>query len=344
MELDEKKYLYLLLIIPVLLLIFLYNLYWKRKKQREFGDVEIVQKLAPQRSVFKHSVKMILMLLTLAFIIMGLVNPKVGTKSEMVKREGIDIVFAVDVSKSMLCEDVAPSRLDKSKQIVSQLINQLAGDRIGIVAYAGSAFPVLPITGDYSVAKMFLQTMNPGMVSSQGTSLEDAVRLSSTYFEKESKTNKMIILISDGEDHGESAEEAAEEAKKLGIKIITIGVGTEKGGPIPLRKNGIVESFQRDKNDEVVVTKLNEESLKTIAKNSKGYVNGNNTRKVVEYVKGALDTIEKTEFETQEFTDYNSQFQWLLVGAFILLAFDTLLLERKTKWIAKLNLFNERQK
>jgi len=344
MELDQKIYLYLLAIIPILLLIFLYNLYWKRKKQREFGDLELVKRLSPERSVFKHTLKTIVVLLGLSFIIVGLVNPKVGTKSEMVKREGIDIVFAVDVSKSMLCEDVAPNRLEKSKQIVSQLINQLAGDRIGIVAYAGSAFPVLPITTDYSVAKMFLQSMNPGMVSSQGTSLDEAIELSASYFDDDKQTNKMIILISDGEDHSDGAEDAAEDAKKLGIKIITVGVGTEKGGAIPLKRNGIVQSFQRDQNDAVVVTKRNEQSLQTISKNSKGYVSGNNTREVVEYVKQSLDTIEKTEFETQQFTDYNSQFQWFLGLAFVLLALDNLLLERKTDWLRKLNLFNEKEK
>lgn len=287
---------------------------------------------------------MIVILLALSSLIMALVNPKVGTKSETVKREGIDIVFAIDVSKSMLAEDIAPSRLEKTKQVVSQLINQLAGDRIGIVAYAGSAFPVLPITTDYSVAKMFLQGMNPGMVSSQGTSLDEAIKLSSTYFDDDKQTSKMIILISDGEDHSDGAEDAAEEAKKLGIKIITVGIGTEKGGPIPLKRNGIVETFQRDKDNAVVITKLNSESLKTISQNSKGYVNGNNTREVVQYVKQALDTIEKTEFETQQFTDYNSQFQWFLVIAFVLLTLDIILLERKTRWVAKLNLFNEKEK
>ncbi|HEX8268708.1 MAG TPA: VWA domain-containing protein [Flavobacterium sp.] len=344
MELDEKKYLYLLLLLPILGCIFLYNLYWKRNKQREFGDPELVAKLSPERSLFKQTLKMAVLLLAFAFLAMALVNPKIGTKAETVKREGIDIVFAVDVSKSMLCEDVAPSRLEKSKQVVSQLINQLAGDRIGIVAYAGSAFPVLPITSDYNVAKMFLQSMNPGMVSSQGTSLDDAINLSATYFGDDKQSNKMIILISDGEDHSEGAEDAAEEAKKLGIKIITVGIGTEKGGPIPLKRNGTIESFQRDQDNQVVVTKLNTESLKTIAKNSKGYVNGNSTKEVVDYVKSALDTIEKTEFETQQFTDYNSQFQWFLAIAFVLLAIDVLLLEKKTEWVRRLNLFNEKGK
>lgn len=344
MELDEKKYLYLLILIPILVLVYFYNLYWKRKKQREFGDLELVQKLSPNRSSFKPVFKLIVILLAFACLIIGLVNPKIGTKMETVKREGIDIVFAMDVSKSMLAEDVAPNRLEKSKQIVSQIINQLGSDRIGIVAYAGSAFPVLPITSDYSVAKMFLQNMSPDIVSSQGTSLDEAIKLSATYFDQKSKTSKLLILLSDGEDHSEGAEIAAEEANKIGMKIITIGLGTEKGGTIPLKVNGVVKSFQRDNNNEVVITKLNQDGLKAIAKATKGgYVYGNTTKQVLDYVKNALDNIQKTEFESTQMAEFQSQFQWFLGFAFFLLFLDVFLLERKTKWVAALNLFNEKK-
>jgi Ca-activated chloride channel family protein len=344
MELDESKYLYLLFILPIVVLFFLLNLYWKRKKQREFGDLDLVKKLSPESSVFKPALKLIFMLLALTGIIFGLVNPKIGTKMEKVKREGIDIVFAMDVSKSMLAEDVAPNRLEKSKQIVSQIINQLGNDRIGIVAYAGSAFPVLPITTDYSVAKMFLQSINTDIVSSQGTSLDEAIKLSSTYFDDKSKTSKLLIMISDGEDHSEGAEAATEEANKLGMKIITIGVGTEKGSAIPLRINGAIQSFKRDNNNEVVITKLNKEGLTTIAKSTKGgYIDGNNTKEVLEYVKNALNNIQKTEFESTQMADFQSQFQWFLGFAFTLLFLDIFFLERKTKWVRKLNLFNEKE-
>lgn len=342
MELDESKYLYLLLVLPLVVVLFLSTMYWKRKKQKEFGDIESINKLSPERSVFKPVLKLILLLLALSGLIFGLVNPKMGTKMETVKREGIDIVFAMDVSKSMLAEDVAPSRLEKSKQLVSQIINQLGNDRIGIVAYAGSAFPVLPITSDYSVAKMFLQSMNTDMVSSKGTSLEEAIQLSLTYFDDKSKTSKLLILISDGEDHSEGAQAAAEEANKKGLRIITIGVGTENGATIPLKRNGVVESYKRDQNGEVVVTKLNQASLETIAKETKGgYVNGNNTKEVMEYIKNTLDKIQKTEFEATQMADFQSQFQWFLGFAFVLLFSDLFLLERKTSWVKKLNLFNE---
>ena len=344
MELDESKYLYLLFIVPVLVLLFLYNQYWKRKKQLEFGDLEMVKKLSPEKSVFKPILKLVVIILALVGLILGLVNPKIGTKMETVKREGIDIVFAMDVSKSMLAEDVAPNRLEKSKQIVSQIINQLGSDRIGIVAYAGSAFPVLPITTDYGVAKMFLQSMNTDIVSSHGTSLDEAIKLSATYFDEKSKTSKLLIMISDGEDHSEGAEAAAEEANKLGMKIITIGVGTENGSTIPIRVNGVVESFKRDNNNEVVITKLNKEGLTSIAKATKGgYIDGKNTKLVLDYVKNALDNIQKTEFESTQMANFQSQFQWFLGFAFVLLFVDIFLLERKTKWVQKMNLFNEKE-
>ncbi|WP_396144918.1 VWA domain-containing protein [Flavobacterium sp.] len=342
-ELEEKGYLYLLFIIPILAVLFLYVQFWKRKKQKEFGDLDLIQKLSPEKSTFKPILKMVLFLLGLTFIIIGLVNPKMGTKVEKVKRQGIDIVFAVDVSKSMLAEDVAPNRLEKSKQLVSQLINQLGSDRIGIIAYSGSAFPVLPMTSDYAVAKMFLQSMNPAMISSQGTSIDQAIDLANIkFFDKKDKTNKLLILISDGEDHTDNAETAAEDAQKNGIKIITIGVGTEKGGPIPLKRNGVVESFQRDKDDQVVITKRNAEILSKIANSSKGgYIDGNSTKVVVDYVKKVIDNTEKTEFGATQMADLKSQFQWFLGFGFFLLFLDTFLLERRTKWVRKMNLFNE---
>lgn len=344
-ELEEKWYLYLLIVIPMMALLFLYVQVWKKKRQKAFGDLDLLDKLSPDKSNFKPGLKFCLLILSLVFLVIGLVNPKIGTKLETVKREGIDVIFAIDVSKSMLAEDVAPSRLEKGKQLVSQIINNLGNDRIGIIAYSGSAFPVLPITSDYNVGKMFLQTMNPGMISSQGTSIDQAITLATTFIEKKDKTNKLLIIITDGEDHSEAAEEAAEEAKKLGLKIITVGVGTENGGTIPLKVNGEVQSLQRDQNNEVVVTKRNEEILKRIAKSAGGgYIGGNSTKNVLEYIKNALDNIQKTEFESTQIADFKSQFQWFLGFGFLLLFVDVLIFERKTKWIKKLNLFNEREK
>jgi Ca-activated chloride channel family protein len=342
--LEEKIYLYGLIAIPVLFLLFLVNQWWKRKKQHEFGDMLLVKRITPQASVFKLWLKTTFFLIAFAALVVALVNPKMGSKMETVKREGIDIVFALDVSKSMLAEDVAPNRLDKSKQIISQIINQLGSDRIGIVAYAGGAFPVLPITTDYAAAKMFLQNMTTDYISSQGTALDQAINLAASYFDKESATNKLIIMISDGEDHSEGIESAIQIANEMKIKIITVGVGTEKGAPIPIKVNGNTSYFIRDKNDEVVVSKLNSEILKTIASETQGgYIQGKTTKSVLEYVNNALDNIEKTEFETTQIADYKSQFQWFLGLAFLLLWADFFFLEQKTQWIQRLNLFNEKK-
>ncbi len=344
-QFDKPEYFYLLALLVPMALLFVANRFWMRKKQKDFGDLALIKRLAPNRSAAKPVLKLALFLGAIAFLVTALANPMIGTKTETVKREGIDIVFAVDVSKSMLAEDVAPSRLEKAKQTVSQIISQLSGDRIGIIAYAAGAYPVLPITTDYAVSRMFLQSLNTDMVSSQGTSLGEAITLSETFFDKDSKTNKLLIMLSDGEDHESGAENAARQARKAGIKIITVGLGTAKGGPIPLRENGYVGQFKRDGNDQIVITRLNEENLKTIAKNtSGGYVYGGNSRQVAEYVKKALENIERTEFESQEFTDFNAQFQWFLGFALLFLMADLFILERKTKWLQKLNLFNEKER
>jgi Ca-activated chloride channel family protein len=345
-ELEEKGYFYLLFIIPILVVLFLYVQIWKKKKQKQFGDSALLEKLSPEKSVFKPVLKISVLLLAMAFLIIALVNPKIGTKIETVKRQGIDIVFAVDVSKSMLAEDVAPNRLEKSKQLVSQLINQLGSDKIGIIAYSGSAFPVLPMTSDYSVAKMFMQGMNPGIISSQGTSIDEAIELANEkYFVKKEKTSKLLIIISDGEDHSDNAVDAAEDAKSAGIKIITIGVGSEKGGTIPLKSLEKGAELQKDQDGNVVVTKRNPEVLDKIAKSAGGiYIDGNNTKNVLEAIKNVLDKTQKSEFDGMQMADYKSQFQWFLGFAFFLLFVDVFFLEIKTKWVKKMNLFNEEKK
>ena len=343
MELDEQKYLYLLIILPILVALFLYNQFWKRKKQLEFGDLDLIKKLSPEKSVFKPVLKFITICLVIFCLIIGLVNPKIGSRVENIKREGIDIVFAVDVSKSMLCEDIAPNRLEKSKQLVSQIMTKLGDDRIGIIAYAGSAYPVLPITTDFNSAKMMLQSMNTDMLSSVGTSLVEAINISENFFEKENKTSKLMIMITDGEDHSQGSEQAADEAKKLGLKIITIGLGTENGGPIPLKENGVLLGYKNDKQGNQVVTKMNTDILKKIAKSTNGgYIEGKNTKEVVEFVDNELNKIQKTAFASTQMTNYQAQFQWFLGCAFFLLLLDIFFLERKTAWVKKADLFNEK--
>jgi Ca-activated chloride channel family protein len=342
MQLEEKIWFWTLLVIPVILLLFLILQFWKYKTQQKFADKALLKKLSPNRSLFKSVLKILVLCLAFACITIALVNPKIGTKFETVKREGVDIVFAVDVSKSMLAEDIAPNRLEKSKQLVTQIINNLASDRVGIIAYAGKAFPQLPITTDYAAAKMFLQSMNTDMLSSQGTAINEAINLAKTYYDDDDQTNRILIIISDGEDHGTDAALVAEEAAEAGIRIFTIGVGSTSGGPIPEKRNGIILNYKKDSNGETVITRLDETTLKSIADEANGeYINGNNTTKVVDDIKDLLIKMDKKEFEAKQFADFESQFQWFLAAAILLLFLDIFLLDRKTAWLKRLNLFNE---
>jgi len=342
MQLEEKIWFWLLLVIPVIVVLFLALQLWKRHAQKKFTNKRILKRLSPNRSLFKPILKLIVLCLAFACLTIALVNPKIGTKLETIKRQGVDIVFAVDVSKSMLAEDIAPNRLEKSKQLVTQIINNLASDRVGIIAYAGKAFPQLPITTDYASAKMFLQGMNTEMMSSQGTAIDEAIQLAKTYYDDEEQTNRVLIIISDGEDHNNIAANVAEEASEEGIKIFTIGVGKAKGGPIPIKRNGIVLNYKKDKNGETVITRLNEETLINIAKEANGqYINGNSTAEVVEAIREILNKMDKKEFEAKQFAEYKDQFQWFLGFGIFFLCLDIFLLERKTAWLSKLNLFNE---
>lgn len=340
--LEEKIWFWGLLIVPVIVILFLLLQLWKRNAQNKFADKKMMNRLSPDKSLFKSVLKIILLCLAFTCLVIALVNPKNGTKLETVKREGVDIVFAVDVSKSMLAEDIAPNRIEKSKQLVTQIINNLASDRIGIIAYAGRAFPQLPITTDYASAKMFLQGMNTNMLSSQGTAISEAIKLATTYFDDDEQTNRVLIIISDGEDHSEEAALVAEQASEEGIRIFTIGVGDVKGGPIPIKRNGVVLNYKKDQEGETVITRLDEDTLKAIAEEANGaYINGKSTKDVVEEIKDILSKMNKTEFEAKQFADFKDQFQWFLGFGIFFLLLDIFLLERKTAWLKQLNLFNE---
>ena len=344
-QLDAPIYFYVFAIIPLLWLGYIAISSWKRRAQERFASTRLMEVLSPERSRFKPLLKLVLISLGYSCLILALVNPKIGTQLETVKREGVDIVFAIDVSKSMLAEDIAPNRIEKAKRLVSALLNQLASDRVGIIAYAAQALPQLPITTDYGAAKMFLQALNTDMLSSQGTAIDSAIDLAVTYFDDEDQTNRVIFILSDGEDHSEEAMAAAERANELGIKIFTFGVGTEKGGPIPIKRNGIVESYKKDKNGEVVITKRNSEVLTSIAIATKGnYSDGNDTQEVLEFVSSTLKQMDKKEFEAKKFVSYKDRFQGFLVAGFLLLLIEILLFETKTKWVLKMNLFNENKK
>ena len=341
-QLEEDIWFWLLFLVLGMVVLFFWTALWKRKTKRLYASAELLKRLSPDQSRFKGVLKLVVLAMAVVCFCIALVNPKVGTKLETVTREGVDIVFAIDVSKSMLAEDVAPSRLEKAQQLTAQIINNLVSDRVGIIAYAGKAVPQLPITTDYAAAKMFLQNMNTDMLSSQGTAIDEAIQLSRTYFNDAEQTNRVLVIISDGEDHKDLNLDVAKAAAKEGIKIFTIGVGSEKGGPIPLKRDGVVMRYKKNQKGETVITKMNSNTLTAIAEEANGlFIQGQNTKQVTEKIAEILNKLEKKEFEAKEFSEFKDQFQWFLGLGLFFLILDVLFLERKTAWLKRLNLFNE---
>jgi Ca-activated chloride channel family protein len=344
-QLDEISFIYLGLVIPILFLVYLIFKRWQKKSISKYFDINTINFLSPEISKSKPLLKFIIISVALLMLVISLVNPKIGTELKTVKREGVDIVFAIDVSKSMLAEDIAPNRIIKSKRIVSELLNNLGSDRVGIIAYASTAIPVLPITTDFSSARMFLESLNTDMLSSQGTSIAEAINLSKNYFNDENQTNRVLCVISDGEDHENQNNNLSDIAKESGITIISIGVGSTNGAPIPIKENNIVKSYKKDEKGEVVITKLNENMLNDMATQTGGiYFKGDNTSLVVNSIIDELKEMDKQEFESKQFVSFKDQFQWFLFVGLFLIILDVVVFERKTYWIDKLNLFNENEK
>lgn len=342
-QLEETSYFYILLIIPIMIIGFLFLKTWKKNIQKKYISENLLQFLSPNISNFKPRIKLLFLILFILFSTIALVNPKIGTELKTVKREGVDIVFALDVSKSMLAEDIAPNRLEKAKRIVSEIINTLNNDRVGVIAYAATALPILPITDDYSTAKTFLQSLNTDMLSSQGTAIIQSINLAQKFYDDEDQTNRILCILSDGEDHEVERQNLLELAERSGITIITIGLGSVKGAPIPIKENNIVKSYKKDENGDVVVTKLNTQLLNTIANSSSGiYIEGVNTGLVVEEISKRLKEMDKKEFESKQFVAYKDQFQWFISFAILFLSLELLVFEKKTYWVKKLNLFNEK--
>ena len=341
-QLEEATYLYILILLPIILLVFIYNKYWQKRTIKKYFDDATFNFLSPELSSTKSYIKTSLTLLIISILVFGLVNPKIGTELKTVKREGVDIVFAIDVSKSMLAEDIAPNRIFKAKRLVSEIFNKLGSDRVGIIAYASTAIPVLPITNDFSSAKMFLESLNTDMLSSQGTSIVEAIELSKGYFDDENQTNRVLCILSDGEDHEYDENQFISTLSDSGIIILSVGLGSTKGAPIPIKENNIVKSYKKDDKGEVVITKLNDELLKKIATQSSGkYIKGDNTSLVVDEIINELKEMDKKEFESKQFVSFKDQFQWFLGAGLLLFLVNSLIFDKKTKWIEKLNLFNE---
>jgi Ca-activated chloride channel family protein len=332
-------YLYALILVPALFLVFLLVMRWKRRKLGRFGDSEVVKKLLPDLSRGRQYLKYTLLMLALAFIILGLADPQIGSRLEKGERKGIDLFICLDVSNSMLAEDIKPNRLDRAKSAISKMIDELKNDRIGIVVFAGKSYVQLPITNDYSAAKLFLSSISPDIMPTQGTAIGEAIDQAVSSFD-DNKHSKAIIIISDGENHEDDAVEAAKNAAAKGIKIFTVGMGLPEGAPIPVYHNGVIAGFKKDIDGTTVVSRLDDKMLQQIAQAGQGsYVRASNTQSSLDKIFQEINKMQKTEFEARIFSDYEDRFQYPLLIACLLLVLELLILERKNKVLSRIKLF-----
>jgi len=338
---ENIEYLYGLLLIPVFILAFVMYRVWKRRTLKRFGELPVIGRLVPEMSDIKPFVKFTLVVIGYAFLIVGAANPQIGSRLEKVERKGADLMIALDVSNSMLAQDVRPDRITRATQAISKLIDELGGDRIGIVVFAGKAYMQLPITTDYAAAKMFLSTISPGMVPTQGTAIAEAINMAAGAFKQDDRS-KAIIIITDGEDHEGDALKAAEEAASKGIRIYTIGMGSPEGTPIPVYdQNGYQIGFKKDKQGQTVISKLNEIMLQQIASNGNGiYVRATTGRDGLSRIFEEINQLQKSEIETQMFSEYEDRFQYFLAIGLIFLLLEFFLPDKKSRWADKIRLFN----
>lgn len=338
MKFANPEYLYLLILIPILLGIFIYAGYRRKKNLRLYGDVNLIKELMPDASAYRTAVKFWLSLAAFALIVVALARPQFGSKKETITRQGIETVIALDISNSMLAEDIAPNRLEKAKKIISRLIDKFENDKVGLIVFAGDAFVQLPITNDFISAKMFLETINPSLISRQGTDIGAAINLAMKSFTPNEEVGKAIIVITDGENHEGAAEEAAKAATEKGMNVYLLGVGSLEGAPIPIEGT---RDYRRDKDGNVVVTKLNELMAQEIAKAGKGaYIRVDNTNNAQRLLESELDKLAKTDLSTEVYTEYNEQFEFIALIALLLLAIEAVILPGKSRFTRNIKLFN----
>ncbi len=337
---EHTIYFYAFAAIPVMLLLVVWYFLSRRNKLKRIGDKALVKELIPYSSRRKRIIKVTLFLAGFSSLILAICNLQTGSKLTEVKREGADIMVCLDVSNSMLAQDLTPNRLTRAKYALEKMIDLLEGDRLGLVIFAGEAYVQLPITTDYNAAKMFLEAIGPGMVPVQGTNLADAIKKASESFGSDEGKNKAIILITDGENHESEAIEAAAEASKKGIMINTIGIGSQNGVPIPIVENGVVKGYKKDREGQTVVTKLNSDLLKTIAGKANGvFVQASQADVGLGAVLDKINELDKAQLESKMYTDYEDQFQWFIGLALILFFIEFLVSERVSEWFKKINLF-----
>ena len=336
---EDPIYLWMLLIIPILVLVRF--IVWRKRKRnlRKFGDSSLLKEMMPDVSKYRPTIKFCLLLSAITILIFMIARPQVGSKISHEKREGIEVLIALDISNSMLAQDVIPSRLEKSKLLIEDLVDHFTNDKVGLVVFAGDAFVQLPITNDYVSAKMFLQNINPSLITTQGTDLARAISLSQSCFTQREHIGRAIIVITDGEDHEGGALEAAREAYKKGINVFILGVGTSKGAPIPDGNGG----YLKDNSGQTVLSALNEQMCQQVAKAGNGvYIHVDNTSDAQEKLNKELSKLQSGISDTVVYSEYNEQFQIFGIILLLLLIAETILLESRNPLFKQINLFRDK--
>ena len=338
---EEPTYLYLLLVLPFLAAFYLYSNYRRRKSICKFGDPELMAQLMPDVSKYRPDVKFWLVFVAIGLFAVLLARPQFGSKLETVKRQGVEVMIALDISNSMLAQDVQPSRLEKAKRLVAQLVDKMQNDKVGMIVFAGDAFTQLPITSDYISAKMFLESIDPSLISKQGTAIGAAINLATRSFTPQEGVGRAIIVITDGENHEGGAVEAAKAATEKGIQVNVLGVGMPDGAPIPMEGTN---DYRRDRDGNVIVTRLNEEMCQEIAKAGNGiYVRVDNTNSAQKAISQEINKMAKADVETQVYTEFNEQFQAVAWIILLLLLVEMLVLERKNPLFRNIHLFSNKK-
>ena len=333
----QSQYFYLLLAIPLLVIIFMVSQNVRKRALKRFGNLRLLKLLMPEVSKSRPVLKFIFLLLSFTALVIGIAGPQIGTKLEDIKREGVEIIIALDVSNSMLAEDIQPNRLERAKRAISKLVEQLKNDKFGLIVFAGDAYTQLPITTDFSAAKMFLSTVNTGFVQKQGTAIGSAIELGMKSFGPD-ESSKTIIVITDGENHEDDAIEAAKLAAEKGIIVHTIGMGLPKGAPIPIK--GRYGQFRKNKVGEVIISKLNETMLQEIALAGEGvYVRASNTQSALKILFKEIEKMEKQEISSSIYSEYEERFQYFIAIAIFFLLVDFIILDRKNRLFKDVNIF-----
>jgi len=329
----------LLLLIPITVL-FLWFMLWRSKAIERLGEGSLISRMMPDKPRFKHQVRFALMSLSFLCFILAFANLQMGSKYEKVKRKGVDFMIALDVSRSMMAEDVKPSRLAQARQFISRMVDNLSNDRVGVILFAGQAFTQVPLTPDYNSVKLFLRNVSTDLIPTQGTAIGEAIRIANSSFEQGERKHKTLLVISDGENHEGDALEAAKQATKQGVVIHTMGVGSLQGGPIPIYRNGTQVDYKRDRGGAIVLSKINEAMLQDIAQKGEGqYFRMANVSQAVKIVQAELESMEKKEFDEQVITDYEDWFQPFLFLGLLFLFAEFFISDRKNEFFTDWKIF-----